>query len=250
MQSPQIALRPLFCPEELNLEASPQLLMGSENEMLIPTSAFADVRHGSQRHLSVSRKQYLLSLQKHNSRFPETTLPDADHVWNTPVKAVSDQLAIEELIALNLIDHEFGADVLAVDLTRPVFSPKRCGLLKLLPPVWNSDWLKQFQFNLLQSGAPEAKELLTNLTDASRSIAFHQQRVETFLQACAVKLQSQDGIDSLVSYLGQTRAEVSASEISQNSRGQILEPGFRVIFPTFTPAPLPWRYSLREDCTL
>ncbi len=250
LQSPQVALRPLFCPEELNLAASPQLLLGNENDLMIPTSAFVDARLGGHHYLPISRKQYLFSLQKHNSHFPETNLPDSDHVWNSPTKAISDQLAIEELIALRFIDYEFAADVLAVDFTRPVFSQKRCNLLKLLPPVWSSNWPKQFQLNLLQNGTPEAEELLTNLTEASRTITAHQQRAGNFLHACAAKLQNQDGLDNLLTYLGQTRAEVSASEISQNPRGQILEPGFRVIFPTFSPSPEPWRYNLNESCDL
>ena len=48
--------------------------------------------------------------------------------------------------------------------------------------------------------------------------------------------------------LAQRRAESFASEISKNPEGQILEPGFRVIFPKVTPAAKPGFLRLNEDC--
>ena len=43
-------------------------------------------------------------------------------------------------------------------------------------------------------------------------------------------------------------SEIHASEISSNPRGQILEPGFRVIFPENKIASLPGKLMLTEEC--
>ena len=46
----------------------------------------------------------------------------------------------------------------------------------------------------------------------------------------------------------QRRAEIKASEISKNRCGQILEPGFRVIFPETDIKPAPGGLVLTDTC--
>ena len=247
-QSPQIALRPLFCPEEINLDATPWPFDSNVEEVLAPFGFLLDKRLNAYAVTRAPKDLYVEALKKLNSKFPETNRLDGDHAWNSPVKATSDRIAVAALVSAGTIDKEFVADVLAVDMTRPVLSQKRCGLLKFLPNEWSSDWKDKFQNNLRNGATTEDQELLSNLTDKGKDTEFHQNRAQHFIDSCKAQLATEIGVAELVSYLDQARSEISASEISQNPRGQILEPGFRVIFPKFNSLSKPWRLSLSDDC--
>ncbi len=243
----RIALRPLFCAEELQLQSSPYPLSGPEKEVTVPLGFFLDERLGASEVTRTSKADYLKALKELGSRFPETAEVDADHAWLTPVKAVSDSTAIDRLVG-GAIDKEFVADVLAVDMTRPLFSQKRCELLRLVPEKGN-DWKTVFEANLKQSPLPHAKVLFENLTDQTKNARYHQTQAQKYIEKCKSKLQTAEGVLELVKYLGQIRAEAFASEISQNPKGQILEPGFRVIFPDFKSfTAKPWSKALNEEC--
>ncbi len=242
-----MALRPLFCPEEVNFESDSQPLGGSSTHIDVSSSFLVDARIGGKTVIELGKDMYVEALRKQNSKFPETNLMDADHGFLAPVKARSDLMAIASLIP-NVIDQEFIADVLAVDMTRPVFSPTRCGLLSLVPIHWSSNWRKEFADTLLKSQMAGASELFENLSNPTKTMAFHKGEAEHFLEKCRDRLESAEGVTELVSYLGQSRTEIAASDISKNPRGQILEPGFRVIFPVFTPAPKAWSKTLNSEC--
>ncbi len=241
--SPQIALRPLFCPEEINLVASEKPLQDS-NVVTIPTSFFLDERIFTSDKLQVNRGLYLEALLSFQSRFGEYEGigADADHGWAAPVKGKADILAIDQLVKRGKISSEFITAVLSVDWTRPVFSKMRCELLPLVPSAWSEHWLVEFKEALAQSKLSGAPILLAHMESPV------QPPLREFFTNCKQTLQTSTGVHGLVQYLGQVRKEVSASEISKNPRGQILEPGFRVIFPTFTPDPIPWALTLGEDC--
>ena len=67
----------------------------------------------------------------------------------------------------------------------------------------------------------------------------------TFLKSCQASLSSPASAPNRSwRFLAQRRAEIAASEISKNPRGQILEPGFRVIFPVQATTPAPGALSL------
>jgi hypothetical protein len=229
-RSLQTQLRPLFCPEELNLESDSQPLAETGSEIEIPASALLDLRW-QQKDLKVSTQAYLAALKQLKSRFPETELPDADHAWLSPVKAWSDQAAIDRLQQKGLIDEEFIADVLAVDLVRPVVSEQRCGLLQYVPTQWSPDWQAKLRQNLSRHTTPAALQLFRHLRDPSFNQQSHQAKAKQFLQACQQRLNSPEGLQDLLQFLAAQRLAISKSEISSNPRGQILEPGFRVIFP-------------------
>jgi hypothetical protein len=85
----------------------------------------------------------------------------------------SDSLAVESLISQGLIDREFVADVLALDLTNPLFSWAPCGLLRLAPEKADVDWQKKFQSSLKSAAPnnPAAKELFDNLNEPAKEFA-------------------------------------------------------------------------------
>ncbi len=240
----QVALRPLFCPEEINLAASLQPLLESQ-EVTVPTGFFLDDRLGSASTLVAKKSDYIDALTSLHSSFgePPITRLDADHGWNTPIKGTADRLAIDALVQRGRISHQFVTDVLSVDWSHPVFSPMRCELLPLVPMTWSEGWQTKFRQTLQESHLPGASILLAHMERSQKP-----EPISPFLAKCADILQTPAGVQALVEYLGQVRKEVSHSEISQNSRGQILEPGFRMIFPLFTPEAMPGVLTLDENC--
>lgn len=242
----QEQLRPLFCPVELNLASASTPLDQNGPQIKIPSAFFVQpmLAQGS---VTIVRAHYDAALAATRAKFPETSRADADHAWLTPVRAFSDSLAIASLVKQGLVDQEFVCDVLAIDLTNPLFSTARCSLLRMLPNNAAGDWQAAFKASLKASKNPAAQELLSNLTDPSRNAKFHQDRAARFLNQCQNRLQTKDAVIEMYRLLAQRRAEVRASEISKNPRGQILEPGFRVIFPVVTPAATPGRLRLTED---
>ncbi|WP_051546300.1 hypothetical protein [Legionella lansingensis] len=227
----QEQLRPLFCPVELNLASDSATNDENKDEVIIPTGFFVDERLvDTPITILVARAFYQLAYKRVGSNFPETNLEDADHAWLTPVKARSDRMAIDALIARGVIDDKFVADVLGIDMTNPVFSSIRCQLLRFLPEL-SFGWREKFIANLVKSSEPVAHELAQNLVNPELTPRFYRARAQQFLENCRIKLKNPENVAELYKLLVQRRKEIRTSEISANPRGQILEPGFRVIFP-------------------
>lgn len=243
-RSLQERLRPLFCPVEVNFESDRAPNEARAEFVRIPSAFFVDPRL-ARGELKLPRAAYERLLSEMRSRFPETESLDADHAWLAPVKARSDIIAVEALLREGLIDHDFAAAVLAVDLANPVFSSKRCGLLRLVPERDDAQWKDRFKVALRVSAIPAARELLANFATGLKA---HKESAGRLLSACAAKLNQSATATSLYRVLLQRRHEIAASEISKNPRGQILEPGFRVIFPEGPAAPPPGAFEVSEDC--
>ncbi len=222
----QATLRPLFCETEINLESDTVPLDEVSNSVQIPSASIVNplLAVGS---MTIPSSAYQQLLKFANMQFPETHRKDADHGWLGPVKGYSDLTAIQTLVENGTITEEFVADVLAVDFKNPLFSSKRCGLLQMIP----SEGLVAFSDRLKSSTFPGAKELYENLTNPLRTRSFHLKRAQEFLFQTQKYLNTVDGQKRLFKKLIDHRQAVFDSEISKNPRGQILEPGFRVIFP-------------------
>lgn len=248
----QEALRPLFCPIEVNFESDPMPHGTRVPATQLPARFALDpflVEDASVPGIAIPRAALLQALQQEGSRFPETNLPDGQHPWLVPVKALSDVLAVRAAIASGLIDAEFAADVAAVDLGNPAFSTARCNLLRFVPNTQTPDWRARFAANLAAAAASApAQEVHRNFADPTRHRAAHIQRARAQLSACQAKAEQPGLARSLLRLVAQRRAEVAASEISKNPRGQILEPGFRVIFPVLTNPATPGVLRLSESC--
>jgi hypothetical protein len=247
LASPQIALRPLFCPEEVNLQSDLTPLESERADVVVPTDFFIDQRLLSTNHmLHIAKTDYMEGLRTLGSKFPEIHALDGDHAWLSPVKATSDILAVAKLVEEGLIEDKLVLDVLGVDMTRPVFSKKRCELLQLVPDQWSLDWKDDFQKNLKLSRSEYTKILLQNMAEEPNGM---QKNVDSFMESCHGQLSNNSSMLALVRYLDQTRKEIASSEISKNRNGQILEPGFRVIFPKFEKsAEVAWGRTLNESC--
>src|SRR6185295_5528409 len=87
--------------------------------------------------------------------------------------------------------------------------------------------------NLARSPWPGARELLDNLKNPERTAAHHQARARAMVAAVQETTAFQSGVTGLVRLLAQQRVAVFHAQISQHPQGQIFEPEFRLIFPTF-----------------
>ncbi|HSF34101.1 MAG TPA: hypothetical protein VLK82_27055 [Candidatus Tectomicrobia bacterium] len=227
----QEQLRPLFCAVELNIESDRDPFDERQPTVQIPAGFFADPRLGTSS-IAIPRQHYEQALQQLRSRMRH--LPDradADHAWLTPVKANSDVVMTEALVEMGVVDHEFVADVLAVDFTNPLFSASRCGLLTLVPAAGGPDFLPRFQAALKTSAEPAAKLLLEHLTDPTRDANFHRQQVRAYLDACQERASEPEAAIEWLAVLAQRRAEVDQAELSMHPDGRILESPGRVVFP-------------------
>ncbi|KTD74664.1 hypothetical protein [Legionella waltersii] len=224
----QEQLRPLFCTTEINIASS---MDDDLSHVSIPSGFWLNPLLG---HFEkkIPSNQYEQLLTEMNMQFPENGLRDADHRWLTPVKGVADLQAIEKLIQDKIITKEFALAVLMVDFTHPVFSEKRCALLKLVPNT-REQWMFKFNQNLSRYGAKtQDLDLLLNVLILgkldyrlmSNKIKFYEQLINQFLS-------SKMGVKQQMMRLVELRMAVKTNELSKNPLGQILEPGFRVIFP-------------------
>lgn len=242
----QEQLRPIFCEQEVNLD-SDQLPFGGPAPIIkAPVGAFVDQRlAGDIKYIEIDKALYTSSLNLFQAQFfdyqtgsiangvqPINQI-DADHAFETPVKSHTDMLLAQKMVASGLIDEKFLYDVLAIDPTRPMFSPKRCGLLQLVPgggPAPN--WRAQFTQALTNSTQPAAKELLANFNDAARTPQWHRDQVKQILTRVQGLAKVQLSVNGFVRLLAGRRIAVYQAQISQHPQGQIFEPGFRLIFPT------------------
>lgn len=238
----QEQLRPIFCEQEVNLESDIKPL-GDPSADTIQAQAgfFVDPRllPDGPYHVTIKKDLYVNALNHFQSDFLDfqaggprpTDGIDGDHAFETPVKGFSDMLLADAMVASGLVTKEFVLDVVAVDMTRPMFSDARCGLLRLVPEK-SKDWLEEFESRLEASPSPAAQELYRNLTDPGRNAAFHQKKAAELMQKVQANAAQQNAVTGYVRLLTQRRIEVFHAQISQHPQGQIFEPDFRLIFPT------------------
>lgn len=243
----QEQLRPVFCAQEVNLGSDLAPLSSSDPTILTPAGAFVDQRllpAGAQT-VAISKALYVNALTLFQSSFTDYQTStgtgnaqpinqiDADHAYELPVKSHSDIRLADRMVAAGLIDEKFVYDVISVDMTRPLLSAQRCGLLRLLPdgpPA--AGWQARFQQNLGNSPLPAARVLLANLRDPKRTPQYHRDQARQVVDRIRAGAASQQAVNGLVRLLAQNRIAVYQAQISQHPQGQIFEPSFRLIFPT------------------
>lgn len=231
----QEQLRPLFCTTEINLESSLNL---SANTDSIPSSFWINPLLGYI-NVPVVPADYIQLLQDFDMYFPETTMRDADHGWLTPVKGDADMRAISKLIQTKQITSDFAKAVLLIDFIHPVFSSQRCELLKLLPEKANEGWEQRFLVNLrLNSTHFVSASLLVDYLSSEEIHKILMDKIQEYRHYLELVMNSSTGLRMSYQNLIELRTSVAASELSQNPLGQILEPGFRVIFPLSNHNPL------------
>jgi len=225
----QEQLRPLFCEVEINLQSDDTPL--DNTKIVSIPSAFFITPFLHEDHFFIDKKNYENHLVKYNMNFPETTRNDADHAWLIPVKGTSDIKAIHTLIDKKIIDNKFAAAVLSIDLQNPIFSSKRCELLRLVPQEFSPRWQSEFLAALKGSDLPQARALYLQLTNPEYTFDDYVSEAKNIAYKIQISLKENQGQRQYFQKMIDSRRAVMESEISENPLGQILEPGFRVIFP-------------------
>ena len=198
-------LRPLFCDEEINLRtaaqspSSPTATTGEEGKFELPVAGFlAASRLVGPETIKIDLPDYHQVLVKANQRVDtfcdKPLLTDADEpIVDTifdfayPHRSSIDNLAVDALVEAGVVDEAFVRAVLAVDLTRPVFSEARCGLLEHVPDVAADERSPAtIRAKMLEALADvetdAAKELRDNLGPEAKDATA---RVSAMLRACA-----------------------------------------------------------------
>lgn len=226
-------LRPLFCATEINLESDINPLSSPATELEITSAVFINPLLARPRPLRMNKALYLKGLGKLGSKFPETNFLDAQHGFLAPVKAHTNHLQVLSLLKDGVVDKEFVFDVLSIDFKKPLFSKERCGLLKLVKD--GAAWKEEFKESLMKSETASAKELFEKMQVQDAHI--HKKAAQEYLKTKAQSWATEMGVVKELKKLNRLRLSVSEDEISSNPKGQILEPGFRVIFPEFFISP-------------
>jgi hypothetical protein len=222
----QVQLRPLFCDLEINIESDSSPLQSATN-IQIPSSSISGAFSGPLKYV-ISKSTYMSLLQKHGMKFPENGAQDADHAWLTPVKGYSDLMAISSLKQAGLVDDKTILDIQLSAAVGSLMNKERCDLLKLVPNI--SNWKQGFLQNLKLQNSKIAQSLYQRMNNPALTVAAYQTVIKSGYQQAIQKMNSA-GIDDYFVQLLKNRNAVFQSEISKNPRGQILEPGFRLIFP-------------------
>ncbi len=244
----QEQLRPLFCEQEVNLESDQQPFTGAATTIQAPASFFIDPRllPEDQKPITIDKAAYTNVLNTFESSFLDyqsgiSAGIDADHAFEAPVKGHADLAVIAALTGERpgsngkLVTPDFVTAVLAVDMTRPMFSTRRCGLLTLLPDNADANWIQTFQETLKNNPSPGAQELYLNLTSPEHNAGAQKAAARKVMAQIQSNVSGPDGaaaVTGLVRLLAQQRLAVFRAQISQHPQGEIFEPSFRVIFPT------------------
>jgi hypothetical protein len=244
----QEQLRPLFCEQEVNLESDQQPFTGPATTIEAPVSFFIDPRllPDDQKPITIDKTLYTNALNTFQSSFMDyqsgaSAGIDADHAFEAPVKGHADIALIAALTGPQpgtdgkLVTPDFVTAVLAVDMTRPMFSATRCGLLALLPATADAGWQQRFQDALHANPSPAAQELYRNLTSPDHNAAAQKAAARKLVAQLQSNVSGEDGaaaVTGLVRLLAQQRLAVFQAQISQHPQGEIFEPSFRLIFPT------------------
>jgi hypothetical protein len=255
-------LRSLFTPMEVNLASDAVPFINRITDwrgaaITLPSGFFVDERlTGPQPGPAVPADAYQDALQRAGSRFAaedgaQAARVETRHAFLVPVRSYVDQRQLDTLVTQGLLDEELVADVLAVELTAPLYAAGRAALVRHVPAQAAS--VSQLRAGLVASLAndpsPAARELLANLTDPTRTAAFHRRRARAFLATCRQRQGSREALAGWLTIASQRRKEVAAAPTAQNARGTILEPGFRVVFPQDRLDAKPGQWRLREsDC--
>lgn len=219
----------------------------------IPRGFFVDERlAGPGAGVPVDAGRYAEALERAGSRFApgEADLPETHHAFVVPVRSYVDNRVIDRLTASGVLDAELVADVLAVDVATPVYSKARASLLAYVPAKADSaaELREGLIANLKGASEPAAQELLRNLSDPTRTAAFHRKRAIALLEAC--RRNAPQAVAGWVALASQRREELRQAETARNPRGRIDEPGFRVIFPEDRLSSTPGRLGLSPETGL
>ncbi len=181
-------LRPLFCSEQINLDAAGSTIDGPVSA--IPADALLDPLWEMTTGVAIDPAADDAAVQAAGQVIPGISgRVDTEFKFAFPERAGFDTAYVRALITRGIIDEAFALDVLAIDFTRPLFSDARCGLLASTPTSGSAtpSGLREGFVAALEATSPAAgtpaAEFLAHLVDTDDT-ASHRTRVAAFAAAC------------------------------------------------------------------
>lgn len=186
-------LRPLFCTVEVNVDNGADFESpvrggpGGDEMSSIPFDSLLDPQLKGFGSIPVEFSDYDAQIKANGQNVPgvEGAIDTVfDYVFIERSHADNDY--VEKLIAAGIVDDEFVKDVLTVDLTRPIFSDDRCGLLDFAP-VLAADQLSPAALEdgfLANIGSAEAGTPAAELANNLQSTGGHDEKVAIFIANC------------------------------------------------------------------
>jgi hypothetical protein len=234
-------LRSLFSTMEMNLVSDTvpfSLRQERGTAVEVPAGFFVDARLArAAPTVPVDLATYKEALTGVDSRFPSEQSPTREtrHAFLVPARSFIDNRAIDSLVKRGVLDDELVADVLAVDLTTPVYSSQRASLIRFVPATAaDASELRERLITALRAAPASdrgAQDLLANLTDAARTAAAHRAAASAFLAACTKAAGAQETVPGWLRLAAQRREAIESAETARHPQGVITERGFRVVFP-------------------
>src|SRR5260370_20874139 len=235
-------LRSLFNPMEINLvyDTAPFAQRRKDGTAVeLPSDFFVDARLlGGRRTLPAEVKRYEEALAKAGMTFAADETPglvETHHAFSVPVRSHFDERMIDSLVERKLLDEELIAAVLAVDLTTPLHSAKRAGLLRFVPEMArDAAELRAKLVEALRAAPddPAAKELLEHLTDPKHTAAAQRARARAYWQTLTEARSKPEAVLDWLRVASQRRQEMIRAETAPHPIGTVNQPGFKGPFPT------------------
>ena len=239
---PQV-MRSLVTTFEINLESDNvpfDTRVHDGNPVEIPSAFFVDPRLiGRAPPVRVDVRAYDVALEQVGSRFPPdsaTSVRDAHHAFLVPTPSYADQRVVEGMKTLGTVDAELVSDVLAVDMTTPVFSSARAAILRYFPASASdvAGLRRQLVDALTESPAADdaARSLLTNIVDPTQTAAAHHKAASLFLDTCRKAASNPAAVESWLRHADGQRRAIDEAQTARHPLGAIAEHGFRNVFPS------------------
>jgi hypothetical protein len=248
-------LRSLATTMEMNLASDTvplQTRIAEGTAVEIPAGFFVDTRLVEKpAAVRVDLKAYRAALKSVGSSFPPesttSTAQESHHAFLVPTRSYVDNRVLDDLIARGVLDEELVADVLAVDLTTPVFSRDRGSLMRFFPAAAaNADEIRKQLVAALKKAGPAdaaAAALLANITDPERTPAAHRRTAATFLASCQKAAAAPGAIEGWLRHAHGQRAAINTADTARHPTGTITEDGFRHVFPGQRESPRRFRLN-------
>jgi hypothetical protein len=208
-------LRPLFCTTEINLRTAGGNSPSTFSQL--PADFFVDrtwnafvplpVVGGDYVALIAQNRQIMSDGQSQVRTQKGDSLTDTFFGFIFPQRSSQDRTYQQTLINQKLVDDDFVKDVLAIDFTRPVYSPTRCALLDSAPDLAGDaitpDALRAGFKTTLASATGAGAQLLASLGN-TQDAQQHVADVTAFLNACKAR-PSKDLLQDAMTIVSHTR---------------------------------------------
>ena len=192
-------LRPLFCTTEINIASVPAV-----HGMSYPKDLFVELNWPTSIGGELPGDKYAGAIKEIGQVILDSRtgkpLAGAGGVFLTdtvvpltyPTRATAEMSYADELKKEAIVDDDFVKDVLAIDFTRPIYSPTRCALAELAPTVAESEMnpakiKAAWATALAGKTEPAAVQLLASIQNTNDA-ANHDADVATYGKACVQRM--------------------------------------------------------------